>query len=280
MSPIILAQERQAEYNPITKDYRPLYYFGYEPFKELSSFPEDFWIRKHLFDTQQIFAERLTDEYLQPEIIPGWFFWCNKTYGDQDPRMVGVYGISIYPSRFDVFNIKVNDTINISALLYTSFGVELYQGAKIVADYNETAIELELIQPEGNIFLLKPTYPYFNENWCYKINYKIKLLKPGDYEIKLYEELPPKSIDEAWKEEYKNKYTSGGSLLGLEIPKMKIFIYGPTPEEHAINEQEDKGTAINFPLMIVLFIILITCYIWGYYYVRRKRKSKEDEDKT
>ena len=273
-----LADIREPTYNPITKDYRPLYNFSYDVFKELPSFPKDFWLKKHLFDTQQIPASRLTPEYyLQPELIPGWFNWCNETYGDNNPHMIGMYGINIYPSRFDVFNMQINDTVNISTLLYTSFGVELYQGAKIIPKYDNESIKITLLKPETNIFLLKPTYPYFDSEWCTIVEYQIQLLKPGNHTIELYEEKPPTVIDNNWKNKYRAMYTSGGSILGLQIPKMKIFIHAYQGEEKNEDNEDMKSIAHfdNELLMFILFLISSLIILMWSLHVRRKKKENK-----
>ena len=58
---------------------RPSYSFSDDVFSELPIFPDDFFDIKHLYDSGKINASRLGDEYLQPEMIPNWDFFANKT---------------------------------------------------------------------------------------------------------------------------------------------------------------------------------------------------------
>lgn len=272
---IIPVNAREPVYNEITRDYRPYYAnFSYDVFKYLPPFPQDFWTRKDLFDTQQVQADRLTsDYYLQPEILPNWFDWCDQIYGSHDKNLTGVYGIAVYPSLFNIYNIGVNETALVSALIYTTFGVEIYQGTRLVPKYNESNLDVELISPTDT-FLLAPTYPEFDSSWCNVISFKITVLQPGNNTVEIWEEKPPEYKDSYWKEYYGIKYISGGSILGLRIPKMKIRVYGP------INSIQDdnnpKHSLFNDNIwFFVLFLISVGLLICGVYVRHRKRKTKE-----
>ena len=228
LAQLIIASTASAidEYNEETGDYRPKYTFSYDVFKELPSYPMDFTLRKNLFRTQEITARQLTPAYyLQPELLPGWDDWHDKIYGT-NRSMIGTYGISMYPSRFDIVGMEVGETVNVSALLYSGFGVEIYQGALLEAVYDSTVVDVEMTDPASNVFLLPPTYPFFNASWCKVVVYQIKLLKEGSTTIDMMERKPPDDIETEYQTLYGNKYISGGSILGLRVPKVRIYIVG------------------------------------------------------
>jgi hypothetical protein len=266
----VVAEE--AVYNPTTGDYRPVYTnFSYSIFKELPSFPFDFWIKKALFDNQGLEAKRLAPEcYLQPEIMPGWAQWHDRVYGEKNRSMVGLYGISIYPSRFDIFNMKKMETTNISTLLYTAFGVEIYQGAKLVAVYDNTSVDIKLMSPNSNVFLLTPTYPSFNASWCRPIIYKITMLKQKNTTIEIMEIKPPSDIDSQYANEYGNKYVSGGSMLGLRVPKMKIYIYAaPWGNISAKDKNVDNYNPYLYLFVIMTIVVVVAVFVYAR--LRKKR---------
>lgn len=277
--PSFSALAKEPVYNEITRDYRPEYKFSYDIFKNLPSFPKEFWIRKQLFDSQQIQAERLTEEYfLQPEIIPGWDNWKDKIYGISEKNHTGVYGISIYPSKFDIFNAEIGDTFNISALLYTTFGVEIYQGAKIVTKYDETKLNVTY-QGENKNILLAPTYPEFDNNWCRKIVFQITVLDYGNHTIKIWEEKPDIDKDNEWENYYGNKYTSGGSILGMRMPKMKINVFSPSPETPPNEKMPENGFyARNIGGFVIIFVFLIFLVIGVYYAIRNNRNKRKKRE--
>lgn len=268
----------------ITKgeDYRPSYNFSADVFKELPAFPIDFQAKKKLFDGQKIVAEQLTPEYyLQPEIMPGWNQWKDQIFGGDDIHWTGIYGVSIYPSRFDIFNIKINDTARVSAILSPALGVEVFQGLQLELIYNHSALSIKQISPENTSVLLEPTYPYFYKNWSQIIVFELRLLAKGDYTVLVYEELPARSLDTYWKEKYKPLYTAGGSILGMTIPKMKICVHGPVNETPIIEKPVNKGIySDGLPYLIGLLLMLITCCIIGGVYAIKKRQKKISEEKV
>src|SRR4030042_5262577 len=240
-------------------DYRLQYNFSDDVFKEIPPFPKDFWTKKALFDTQQIIAEQLTPEYyLQPELYPGWESCKNDVFNTTKLHYTGTYGASVYPSRFTIQNIKVNESTKISALLYTAFGVELYQGLQLEILYNHSALKVTQFSPQSDLYLLEPTYPYFHQNWSRIIIFEIQLLQKGNYTIEAYERLPDEATDQAWKTTYGSQYTSGGSYLGLQIPKMRIYVYGPLKEDIADPSKNGKLTD-NFPFVLIIIALIIIC---------------------
>lgn len=247
----LIASGREPVFNEATGDFRPnCYNFSYSVFERLPVFPEDFWLKKQLFDSQRIQADRLTSEYfLQPEIMPNWFDWANKTYGDPDRKMIGVYGASLYPSRFTVFDAVEGDRFIVSSLLHTGWGVEIYQGVVLSPVYDENVLVVEQIYPGSNVFLLPPTYPFFNSSWCQQVSFEVTVLVNGSHIVEIYETKPPEDVDSVWSERFKNRYSSGGSILGLRIPKMKIFVQPPNMPGDDIDVVEMKQELS--PLLVV-----------------------------
>jgi hypothetical protein len=259
-------------YNPATGDYRPLYNFSYAVFQNLPKVPMDFWTRKAVFDQQEVPASHLTPEYyLQPELFPGWAVWHDKIYGE-NRTIVGVYGASMYPSRFDIFDMKPMETANVSALLYTAFGVEVYQGAELVAIYNNTTVRVRQTAPELNVFLLTPTYPKFNATWCRVVVYEITLLKEKNTTIEIMETAPPDDFNDRYNGLFGNKYISGGSILGLRVPKVKIYIHsmgtGNGTGTSEANKQESR-----FPYYLLIIPLVGIVAVLAYAGLRSRKKK-------
>lgn len=252
---------------------RPSYNFTGDVFKELPEFPDDFWTRKEVFDTQRITADRLTPEYyLQPEILPGWDALKDRIYNDPD-RYVGTYGASMYPSLFTVSNVNTNKTFYISTILHTALGVALLQGIRLEAVYNSSALKVK--GPDESI-LLRPTYPHFDEAWSRIVIYEITLLREGNYTITIYERLPDTKNDSAWKSQYGSLYASGASVLGLQVPKLKIHINSITTPSSPTSDEEDDENSYLW-LFIIGLIVLGVSYV--YIKKRRNRKKIQEEIK-
>jgi hypothetical protein len=258
-------------YNHDTGDYRPRYNFTYDVFKELPKVPQDFWTKKNLLDTQQAPASRLTEEYyLQPEIIPGWIELANRTYSDVERKEIGVYGVSIYPSRFDIFGAKEGDTFNVSGILHSGWGVQLYQGLQLDFSYDKSYFNVTMVKPE-QVILLEPTYPYFHKNWSVLFLCRITVLKEGNQSIRILERTPPDETDYRWSQKYGSNYTSGGSFLGLKVPKVWIYVHG-------VEKEDETPSNPTFSWFDWKPIIIIGAILLGvtYYAIRRKKKKRRD----
>jgi len=261
-------------FNTETNDYRPHYNFSYNVFKNLPTFPIDFWMKKSLFENQELVASKLTPEYyLQPEIIPGWNDWHDPIYAWSNRTTVGVYGISIYPSRFDIDGMGVGETVNVSALLHTAFGIEPYQGAQLTAVCDPAVVSVTLTRPSSNIFLLAPTYPTFNATWCYVVNYKITLLQKKNATITIMESKPPQAIDDQYTNEYGSRYISGGSILGLRVPKAQIYIHEISNGSEGKETQTQNTSAItNWLPYVVVAVLAAVGIVAVVVYAKRTRK--------
>jgi len=227
----IFTQQAQSIVND---PYRPRYAFSDEVFKYLPPMPKDFYEIKRLYATQNLKDyDRLTPEYyLQPEFYPGWFNIANKTYC-RDPRIHGKFGASFYPSNADI-TIEQGLEFTLTTLLYTSPGVESYQGTVIEMEYNKSIISVSILEPNrtevpnynGDEFflLLEPTYPYFSPNWAKKFKIRIVALKEGHTELIIKNARPPEEIDKYYRDLYGYNYTSSGTFFGMFLPAFKADI--------------------------------------------------------
>lgn len=114
---------------------RPDYPFSDDVFSELEPFPDDFYDIKTLFATQMITASHLSSSYYQPELLPLWNITATDIYGTD--KIHANQGIFLYPSRFDIYNLPVDDSLTLSTLIYAYPGVNTYQGTEIYFTYDE-----------------------------------------------------------------------------------------------------------------------------------------------
>lgn len=264
------------------ENYRQEYSFSDVVFDDLPAMPEDFWLKKQLFDTQQIQASRLTPEYyLQPELYPGWAWSANQSYTTNN-HMVGVYGINAYPSRFDIFMSKHTESFSISFLLFTGFGIEIYQGARLVPYYDAGNITITQVVPNSDTFLLTPTYPKLNSTWSRIVIYNITASIYGEKIITIMEEKPDNVTDNLWSDEF-DLYASGGSILGLVVPKVKIMLHGidgtsslksdETKAQLKENTNQDIYLFIASGAIVVIFAIIVFA-ARKFLYEQKKRLEK------
>ncbi len=273
LSPCIMA--RDSIYNEETEDYRPVYNFSYDVFRELPKVPQDFWVKQRMMNYSEIDPSRFTEEYyLQPEMIPYWESWANRTYSDPINRtQIGIYGLSAFPSLFTIFKPEVGDFFQISAILHVGWGINFYQGIKLVVENDETKSNVELLSDNNMIF--PPTFPYFHKNWSRIITIRITILSNESQEIVLKEDYPDEEYEEQWIEEYGEMYTSAGSILALKIPKFKVRIVGI--ESNISNEKEIE---VEKPENNYKYLLLIPVILGGLYGVRRTFRSNKKKKKT
>jgi hypothetical protein len=258
--------------NPETGDYRPQYNFSYDVFDDLPPFPEDLFQIKQLFATQEIVAEHIPPDYYQPEILPNGRQILNITY-KEDSLTFGNYGISIYPSRFDVYRVKKGDVINISALLYTNFGISKYQGAKIDLIYNNSSVFARLVEPEEKNVLLYPTSPKFSPLWMRVIKIQITVNETKNNSIKIIEREPDDAFNSYYKDMYGSNYTTGASVLSRRIPACRINLY-QVPQKNVVTEEGfDLLVSLSYlPPIIILIGIMVILYK-GIKHVKDKRQA-------
>jgi len=264
---------------------RPIYPFSEKVFEDLPPYPPDLPEIRHLYATQTLQDyDRLTPEYyLQPEFYPWWFDICNKTY-TKDPRIHGKFGAGFYPSKADI-TLQEGTEFILTTLLYTSPGVECYQGTVINLSYDKSKIYVEILEPNktevptytGNKFflLLKPTYPKFNKEWVKKFKIRIVALSEGDTTLIVKNEKPPKVIDDYYRELYGNNYTSGNTFFGMTLPAFKASIH-ILPQDEGQPFVFDTLKNNNFyPYILIALIITAIIAIACYIHHRKKARYKK-----
>jgi len=254
-------------------DYRPQYFFSKDVFENLPEFPEDFYEIKHLFETQQITAEQLGEEYyMQPEILPSWEY-CSEQFYNKSTNNIGRYGIGFFPSRFDVYSFKPGQPIKFSSIAYAAPGIQIYQGLKLLnsssMDYNVTFID------PGHI-LLSPTYPVFKENWSQIVIFEVIPNEEKEMVVDIYEKLPDQEYEEKWINITDGKYVSGNSLLSLKTPRLQIYFHAESFEEANMTEAEKNASDLNpiYLFLYIIFMLIAILYLGNRYVKRRKQQQK------
>lgn len=244
---------------------RPLYSFSDDVFSELPEFPDDFYDIKYLYESGKINATRLDEGYLQPEMLPNWNFFANKTY-DEGIQM-GSYGIFCYPSHLSVGNVSKNDSFVLSTLIYAMWGIHFYQGTSIVFNKSDN-VNVTLINPNSSVMVLSPTFPKFIPGWMQVLVFRVNVLEEGNYSIDFFNSKPSNEINEELKSEYGSQYVSGMGLLSLATPCLRVDIYPPV-------RNEDVGIPVSY-YVGVFFIFFIIGFI--YMIVRYNVKQYREEE--
>lgn len=263
-------------FQPMVSAERPTYEFSDNVFSELPPFPEDFFEIKTLLSQQRITAWQFGEEYLQPELLPGWTYWSNKTY-TQNRSQYGSYGIFIYPSLFQAYNVEEGDSFSISFLIYANWGITKYQGCSIYFNHSKN-VRVMLANPTNPDFLLSPTYPVFKLGWMQKVKIDIDVFKTGNYTIEIMEGKPCDCIEPQWIKKYGTNYTSGNSILTQKIPRCRIKIYPPLGFESLEEEQGNVKIFFMFIFLIALFIGFIVAFIVKTWKDKNERKQSTYEE--
>lgn len=246
---------------------RPNYSFSDDVFNELEPFPNDFWEIKSLLSSQSIMASQLNESYYQPELLPMWSYWAKRVYSNGS-NTFGSYGIFIYPSLFNINNVQEGDVIDVSALIYTNWGIQMYQGAEIYFTYPDH-IEVELLEPCNSNILLSPTYPQFIQGWMQLIEIRIHINEEKNATINIAERTPIGEYDSEWKDTYQPNYTSGSSLISQRISKCQIKL--TVPEKEVV-----EGNIYDYSMYVILFIVIAAVILsLGITYDRHKKKDKK-----
>jgi len=146
--------------------------------------------------------------YLQPDFYPGWRVG-REFYTKHDYSRWGVYGHGAYPANPTItFTSRdVGGWISFSTLYKTGYGIETYQGIRLVPQSSEYFD----ISVSPNQFLLEPTFPYFYKGWVQPITIKVTIkapVEPGTYKV-AFEVLPPNNEQrKKWVWEVLNKESS------------------------------------------------------------------------
>jgi len=248
---------------------RPHYNFSSSVFEDLPSFPGDFYQVKHLLDTQQILASQLSEDYYQPELLPSWNTICNSIYASN--KTYSYNGVFIYPSRFDIYNAKTNDTIILSALVYAHPGVSTYQGTQLYLVYNDKIVTAHLLT--NDIYILSPTYPKFIPGWMQLVEFKITILdNTKNTTVQIKERDPPPEINDRYRQIYGvENYSQCTSLLSEKISRCTIYIHGTPVEEQQTIHNNSYYSCVTYVTLFLAFITLSIVYVlW-----RRKRRLNQ-----
>jgi hypothetical protein len=165
--------------------------------------------------------ENATEEYyLQPEFYPTFLSDGFRSYINNSGGFEGFSGYGTYPSS-DGIVVRNGEEINKTFYFFASWYVRGYQGVRLV--YNITGDGEFDVKINPDMFLLAPTYPWFEKNWSQKviINVKVRNASKGFYSINVDAVAPPPEIEANWSN-YK-LYSSAGSF-GVGEPFYRLTL--------------------------------------------------------
>lgn len=158
---------------------------------------------------------KLSEEYyLQPDFYRKSWEAGKQHYKNHDYSRWLVYGYGAYPAYPKaVFSLnEVGEKVRICTLYHTGWGVETWQGIKLVPEKNKYFDVV--INPHE--FLLLPTFPNFDSGWVKKLNItvRIKQIPPaGTYNIVVNTINPSKEKSTEWESEVLTKNVSTKRML-------------------------------------------------------------------
>ena len=214
-------------FNTNIKQVSPIDYM-----KNIPPKPDDYALIKREMDSGYIDLSDLNESYwLQPDFYPNWDK-AKHFYEQHDYSRWGVYGHGAYPANPEVvFNTtEVGSWINFTVLYRTGYGIETYQGIKLVPEDNEY-FDVEITP---NQFLLKPTFPVFARDWVKRltINVTIKKEPPkGNYTININAVRPDKEQAKKWFWEVLRKESTPEEQEMITRAKYQAEKEGKLPEK-------------------------------------------------
>ena len=161
--------------------------------------PGDWDIIKRELGSGYIDITTLNNSYwLQPDFYPSWIV-AKKFYTHHDYSRWGVSGYGAYPGNPEITftDTNVGTWIEDSLLFKTGYGIETWQGVRLVSENNKYFDVL--IEPDE--ILLEPTFPIFSNNWVRILKYKITIKQTpptGEYTIKIYQGTPSERQSKIW----------------------------------------------------------------------------------
>lgn len=232
---------------------RPFYGFSDEVFACLPDFPDDFYEVKVLFETQQVTAKQLNEKYYQPEMLPGWGYWHDRIYNNSKYDVFGRYGVSMYPSRFDVFDVEQGEVFTISALMYAELGIQYIQGVRLHVMDNEM-VQVDILEPREHVLLL-PTYPVFELGWMQLVVLQFRILQEGETVVKVSEEKPSELQHTLWKEQYGSSYVGFNNLVS-GMPRLSVYLH-PPDRPVSLEDTEEQTTMLYIVGFVVVALIVL-----------------------
>ncbi|RLG24315.1 hypothetical protein DRN85_07850 [Methanosarcinales archaeon] len=178
-----------------------------EYFKNLPPKPDDFDLVERDLYTGYIDLCALSEGYyLQPEFYGESWKRGEYFYTHHDYTRWAVHGHGAFPANpvFVFGDPKVGSWISDCVFYRTGWGVETYQGIRLVADPSEY-FDVKITPDE---FLLPPTYPVFDKGWVKKININVSIKNtppPGKYIINVNTVSPSVESSKRWFKEVFSK---------------------------------------------------------------------------
>lgn len=216
--------------------------------KNLPKMPDDLWYYRHkllLNKATSIDLINLTEDYyLQPEFIANTFTESGiNRWKTIDVTRWTIYGYGTFPADQFTYTYP-GEEFYVIAFFFSSFGVETYQGLKIIPVYPSSVIEREKgegiivnqtlsnryikIEIEPKEVLLEPTYPVFQKGWIKKVIIKVKVdenTPKGIYGIGFDVGGLDRRKDEEYSSRIGHKYIPfGGFHLGKEQLRVGINV--------------------------------------------------------
>lgn len=186
-----------------------------EIFAALPPTPNDFGEIAYLLATGRFFAIDELDEsyFLQPELYPGFKENGLRFWTKPDATSWATNGYGTYPSeQFAEISRGEDSEFEATIFIYSSFGVQTYQGITLFAD-SESLNKFDLeITP--NTFVLEPNFPTFEKGWAKKIMIRgrPKADTPaGVYPVAINIGVPPADKQKEWSLLYRSLYMDGAS---------------------------------------------------------------------
>lgn len=168
--------------------------------KDIPEKPDDFDIMVRELKSGYIDLLNVPPEYyLQPEFYPfSWGHGLDK-YEEHNYDRWGVYGHGGYPANAHITfnNPTTDDWISYSTFYRTGWGIETWQGLKMVSDDSEYFD----VTITPNEFLLTPTFPKFTSGWVQKLKIRVDVKeKPpvGTYNINVHVVNPSEENATEW----------------------------------------------------------------------------------
>lgn len=188
-------------------------------------------IPEEVFSKLPLYRKNFTRELNSPEQNwkqPEYYeFEEGIEYYINTPRdYLGQVGFGAYPS-YRFFNAKDGDEIKTFTYFHASWFVYNYQGIKLDIVMNDNIRNYFDVYIEPDIFLLEPTFPYFEYNWTQKITVIVKVKNnppKGNYLIGVDTSSPPSEYSQKWSENYKGRYIEAGGIVSIGKPFYNLEI--------------------------------------------------------
>lgn len=192
---------------------RPVYNnINTEVFSELPEYPKNFNIMKRDIYSGQIIELNKVNENIwkQPEFYPTWEQNGLTWFQNHDYSRWGVHGYGFFPAElsYTVSNMTSNDQLDVYSFLHTSWGIETWQGLKLIPISSNSNLFNVVVTP--NDILMDPTFPKLYENWTQKIHMQItakQSIPKGIYTFSIGFQTPSAELSNKYTWEAVDKFT-------------------------------------------------------------------------